>query len=129
MTDKDLGALVAILLGAGIPLRVGLMIAMALILGYFVYEHTNAKGTIIKIAIVSGIFFTFEVWITVTIFNNIHHPVVIPPIVTLLILGGLFLAGLSGGMYMAQNVDKIRRETRDMERVVIDEIKANGNGK
>lgn len=129
MTGNDTGALVEILLGAGIPLRVGLMIAMALILGYFVYEHTNTKRTVIKIAIVSAIFITFEVWITATIFANIKHPVAVPPIFTLIILGGVFLAGLSGGMYMAQKVDVMRTETKEHEREIIAEIKANGNSK
>lgn len=122
---------VALMQTPGVPLRLGVMLATAVILGYLIYDDYRDAG---KWLLASLVFVVFLGWLRYAIFETIetHHNLLMPPALD---ITGLiaFGAGMSVGVYIAR-LARLRRAKADqaVEDVVEEittKIKLNGGMK
>jgi hypothetical protein len=119
-------SLLDVLVGRGVLLEIGLMVALAMFIGFYLYDQTNTKNTIWRIIAPGVVFLVFLAWIYYSIFRQVNHPLIIEPIAIMVGVGILFLAGFSAGTYMSITAVRKRHRIDKKYDTIIGNIKTNG---
>ena len=126
MSGQEL--VLGVLLSNGVALKVGIMVAIAMVIGYSMYEQTSTKGIIVKIVAPLVTFMLFQIWIRLSIFETVNHPRLAEPMVIAFLISIFFVGELVSGMFMSRRVVLFRKSQAAKHKEIIRRIKENGNG-
>ena len=114
------GVLKDILFTSGLPLRMGIMIAVAIVVGYFLYDDLSLW---IRVTVTVILFVFFEEWMRALVLADVTGYIPNRAIVFAIVSAVAFGAGITTGMVLSHRAKVIRILTREKTDQVIEGIK------